>query len=95
MPIIKIDNLEYNSEDLSDAGLSQLNSLQFLETQMLQLQNEIAVYQTATNAYLAALKSDIENSNVQSVEVKAEYDEWHRFQNLVYNFKFILYLEAG
>jgi hypothetical protein len=75
MPIIKIDNLEYNSEDLSDAGLSQLNSLQFLETQMLQLQNEIAVYQTAKNAYLAALKSDIENSNVQPVEVKAEYDE--------------------
>ena len=40
MPKIKIDDLEYNTEDLSERGLDQLRSLQFVETQMLHLQKE-------------------------------------------------------
>jgi hypothetical protein len=68
MPKIKIDDLEYNSEDLSEAGKSQLASLQFLEKQMMQLRNEIAVYQTAQGAYVAALKKEIEETGVKPEE---------------------------
>jgi len=60
MPKITVDGIEYNTEDLSDNGKAQLASLQFLEVQMNKLQNEIAVFQTAKAAYIAALKAELE-----------------------------------
>ena len=60
MPKISIDEIEYNTEDLSDNGKAQLASLQFLDVQMKKLKSEIAVYQTARNTYVSALKSELE-----------------------------------
>jgi len=60
MPKITVDGIEYNTEDLSDNGKAQLASLQFLEVQMNKLKSEIAVYQTARNSYVAALKAEID-----------------------------------
>ncbi len=62
MPKIKVGELEYNTEDLSDNGKAQLASLQFLEVQMKKLKNEIAVYQTARIGYVAALKAELEKA---------------------------------
>ena len=62
MPKINVDGIEYNTEDLSDNGKAQLASLQFLEVQMNKLQNELAVFQTAKAAYLAALKAELEKT---------------------------------
>lgn len=62
MPKLTVDNVEYNTEDLSDNGKAQLASLQFLEVQLSKLRSEIAVYQTAKNAYLQALKVELEKS---------------------------------
>ena len=62
MPKITVDGIEYNTEDLSDNGKAQLASLQFLEVQMNKLKNEIAVFQTAKAAYLAALKVELEKT---------------------------------
>jgi hypothetical protein len=62
MPKIKVGELEYNTEDLSDDGKAQLASLQFLEVQMQKLKNEIAVYQTARNGYVAALMAELEKA---------------------------------
>ena len=59
MPKITVDGIEYNTEDLSDNGKAQLASLQFLEVQMKKLKSEIAVYQTARNAYVTALKNEL------------------------------------
>ena len=59
MPKFTLDEIEYNTEDLSDNGKAQLASLQFLEVQMQKLQAEIAVYQTAKNSYLTALKEEL------------------------------------
>ena len=61
MPKITIDEVEYNTEDLSDNGKAQLASLQFLEVQMSKLKSEIAVYQTARNSYVTALKNELED----------------------------------
>ena len=63
MPKINVDGVEYNTEDLSDNGKAQLASLQFLEVQMKKLQNEIAVFQTAKGADMAALKAELEKVN--------------------------------
>lgn len=63
MPKITVDGVEYNTEDLSDNGKAQLASLQFLEVQMTKLRNEIAVFQTARSAYIAALKEELEKAN--------------------------------
>ena len=62
MPKITIDGIEYNSEDLTQNGKAQLASLQFLEVQMTKLQNEIAVFQTAKSAYVAALKAELDKT---------------------------------
>lgn len=62
MPKITIDDIEYNTEDLSDNSKAQLASLQFLEVQMSKLNSEIAVYQTARNTYIAALKAELKVS---------------------------------
>ena len=62
MPKITVDGIEYNTEDLSDNGKAQLASLQFLEVQMNKLKSEIAVYQTARNSYVAALKAELEKT---------------------------------
>lgn len=60
MPKITIDEIEYNTEDLTDNGKAQLASLQFLEVQMNKLKSEIAVYQTARNSYITALKAELD-----------------------------------
>ena len=63
MPKITVDGIEYNTEDLSDNGKAQLASLQFLEVQMSKLQNEIAVFHTAKNAYISALKAELQKES--------------------------------
>jgi len=65
MPKITVDGIEYNTEDLSDNGKAQLASLQFLEAQITKIKNEIAVYQTAKNAYVTALKAELEKQNAE------------------------------
>ena len=62
MPKITVDDIEYNTEDLSDNGKAQLASLQFLEAQMKKLQAEVAVYNTARNSYVSLLKSELEDN---------------------------------
>lgn len=68
MPKITIDNIEYNTEDLTENGKAQLASLQFLEVQMQKLRNEIAVYQTAHFAYVKGLKAEIAKAGLQPVQ---------------------------
>ena len=55
MPKITIDDLEYNTEDLSEKGVAQLASLQFVD-------------QTAQRSYAGALKAEIEELGIYPVE---------------------------
>ena len=75
MPKIKIDDLEYNTEDLSEKGLEQLRSLQFLETKMLHMQKEITVYQVAQSTYLSKLKAQIEELGIEPSDEEANKRE--------------------
>ena len=65
MPKISIDGIEYNTEDLTENGKAQLASLQFLEVQMQKIKSEIAVYQTARNAYISKLKEELKIKSLE------------------------------
>ena len=60
MASITIDGKEYNLEDLSDSSRAQLSSLQLTDQRISQLQLDLAIAQTARNAYANALKSELE-----------------------------------
>lgn len=55
MPMITIDGKEYDTEQLSDDVKRQLAMIQFVDKKLMELQGEIAVCQTARNAYGKAL----------------------------------------
>ena len=63
---VKIDDVDYDLNDLSENAKAQLANLQFVDTQLMQLNNELAVSDTARIGYLAALKNELaslENSD--------------------------------
>ena len=51
MPKITIDDIDFNSEDLSDTGKGLLASLQFVELYIKRLNDELAVLKTSKNVY--------------------------------------------
>ena len=59
MATITIDGSEYNIEDLSDSSRAQLASLQLTDQKIAQLQADLAIAQTARNAYATALKAEL------------------------------------
>ena len=59
MPKLTIDDIEFNTEDLSENGKAQLSSLQFLEAQIANHKKEMAIYRTAHDTYLNALKKEL------------------------------------
>jgi hypothetical protein len=70
MPKITIDDIDYNTEDLTENGQAQLASLQFLEGQMQKIRQEMAVYQTAQVAYAQALKAEIAKAGLEPLQSK-------------------------
>ena len=55
MPTIKIDNQDYELDQLSDEAKAQLASMQFCDQELARLQAQAAAYQTARMAYAKAL----------------------------------------
>ena len=56
MPTIKIDNKEYELDNLSAEAKGQLQSLQFVDAELQRLQAQASVLQTARMAYSKALQ---------------------------------------
>ena len=63
MAKIKIDDVEYDTDDLSDAAKAQVASLQFNDAHMMRLRNELAIADTARIAYTSALKAELEKNS--------------------------------
>ena len=57
MPTIKIDNIDYDLDSLSEDAKAQLQSIQFVDQELARLQAQVAAMQTARNAYVTALKA--------------------------------------
>lgn len=56
---ITVDDVEYSLENLSDNAKAHLMNIQFVDTQIQQLNNEWAVSDTARIGYSTALKSEL------------------------------------
>ena len=60
---ITIDGKEFALTDLSDQAKAQLGNLQAADTEISRLQVQLAIAQTARNAYAQVLKGEIETAN--------------------------------
>lgn len=56
MTKITIDEKEYELDDLSQEAKAQLESMLASDTKIAELQRDLAIVQTARNAYATALK---------------------------------------
>jgi hypothetical protein len=56
MPTITIDNIEYDLDTLTDGAKSQLQMLQITDQEIVRLNAQLAIAQTARNAYSRALQ---------------------------------------
>ena len=61
MATVKINNEEYNLDDLTDKAKENLASLQFVQNELKRQQAQIAVLNTAASAYSNALNKEINN----------------------------------
>lgn len=75
MPKITLDDIEYNTEDLSEQAQATLKSLQFVEIQLQRLKNEIIVYQTARKTCIVAMKSELEIKRIDPIAVNEPTEE--------------------
>ena len=66
MAKINIDNVEYETESLSPEALAQLQSIQFVDSEVAQLRARIATMNTARIAYSNALQELLEQSSESS-----------------------------
>jgi hypothetical protein len=62
MPTIKINEVDYESNDFSDAAKTELSMLQYVDNRLADLQAQTAVLQTARAAYAAKLARLVEPS---------------------------------
>ncbi len=59
MANVTIDGKEYDLDSLSAGAKNQLSSIQFVEAEIKRLEAQIAVFKTAYNGYVTALKNEI------------------------------------
>ena len=76
MAKIKIDDVEYDTDDMSDNAKAQVASLQFNEAHMNRLRNELAIADTAKIAYVNALKRELENSEENNKIANQKQTQW-------------------
>lgn len=54
-----IDGRDYETEQLSDAAKAQLANIKLVDQKIAQLKQELAIVQTARNAYANALQAEL------------------------------------
>lgn len=59
MATITIDNIEYDTDSMSADALANLQSIQFVDTEIARLQAKIATMNTARLAYAAVLNEHL------------------------------------
>ena len=72
MAKIKLDDVEYETDEMSDNAKAQLASLQFNEAHINRLRNELAIADTAKIAYVNALKRELESGDGKDSDDKGK-----------------------
>jgi hypothetical protein len=70
MPKITINNTEYDTDSLPDAAKQQLEMLALTDAEIRRLQAQLAITQTAKNAYLRALAEAVKPAVPASDTIK-------------------------
>ena len=60
-PTITIDDTEHKISELSENAKAQVTNIRFVDAQIQQLNNELAVSDTARIGYINALKAELLN----------------------------------
>jgi len=68
VPLIAIDNKEYDTDTLSDEVKANLASLQFTDAEIERLQAKLAVLQTARMAYARAVNEGLNGGSSETVK---------------------------
>ena len=63
MATINIDGKDYNTEEMNDEALAQLQAVQFTSNEIVATQLRLAALQTAKNTYAKALKSMLDGQS--------------------------------
>lgn len=71
MPTIKIDDREFDLDSLPDGAKQNINMLKLIETEIQHLQVQLAIANTARNAYLQSLKAQLPTP-VEQVQAMGE-----------------------
>ena len=66
MATIKIDNVDYDTDTLSNEAKAQLFSMQFCDQELARLRAQAAAYQTARQAYAKALQAALPTPPAQA-----------------------------
>lgn len=66
MARITIDEIEYDTDEMSDDAKAQLQNVLFCDRKIADLKNEMAVLQTARSAYARNLSQQLQNGNSDS-----------------------------
>ena len=59
MTTLKIDDMEYDTEEMSEVALANFRSMQFVDAEIARCQANIAALNTARIAYGEALKQEL------------------------------------
>lgn len=59
MPMIKIDGVDYDTDQLSKAAKSQLSSLRVVDQKIAAAEQDLDILKAARNFYARALKSEL------------------------------------
>ncbi len=59
MPMITINDKEYDTDQLSDQAKQQLGAIQYIDRKLAELNNEAMILQTARNTYANALNESL------------------------------------
>jgi|TARA_B110000196_G_scaffold226607_1_gene195420 hypothetical protein len=72
MATIKIDDKDYDVDDLSEEQKAQVGSLNFADAELVRLGFKVAAMQTARNAYATALKELLGEDEDSVVELSED-----------------------
>jgi len=60
MPRITIDDIEFNSEDLSESAKLKLDSLKYLDNEMQKLETELSILKISKIIYSREMKRNLD-----------------------------------
>lgn len=66
MAKITIDDVEYDTDEISDNAKAQLQNVLFCDRKIAEIRSEMAVLKTARSAYARNLSQQLQNGNDDS-----------------------------